>query len=94
MGCKRDEECPLGRECADGLCADVEFWKRFRSHDLAIPCPPESGEDFCPRGSSCVEGLCRRPCAEDSGCSEGESCAAVAGCKGPGCARACRARSS
>lgn len=70
--CRRDEECRLGEVCdlETGTCGDIEYWRRFRDHGLAMPC---EGDEQCAAGLACVAGMCRQACAE-SACAAGDAC--------------------
>ena len=92
--CLRDEECPLGQECSDELCRDIEYWKRFDQRGLAIACDKEGAVEFCPEGLGCSGGYCLPLCAKGGACPEGNLCVppprcmADAGCPGV-CAPEC-----
>lgn len=97
--CLRDDECPLGQECGEGgHCADVEYWRRFANHGVAIPCNDADGDAFCPPSTTCVAGTCRATCGPTPGaapdaapapCADGDACVPLPGCEGDACARVC-----
>ncbi len=91
--CRRDDECPLGQECgADGVCATVEYWRRFRDAGIAVPCTQEGSGAFCPPGEVCAGGVCARTCGDDGAtCGAGSACVPAQAdvCQGGSCAQVC-----
>ncbi len=78
--CKQDEECRLGEVCdpATSTCGDIEYWKAFVDHGMAMPC----GDDAqCAEGLTCIAQLCQTACAGDT-CGAGQACVAGAGAAG------------
>lgn len=75
--CKQDEECRLGEVCdvATSTCGDIEYWKAFADHGMAMPC---SDDGQCAEGLTCVAKLCQKACA-GTACSAGEACVGAAG---------------
>jgi len=94
LTCKRDDECPLGQTCgATGKCGDIEYWRRFADHGIAVPCQEADGDAHCPPGTGCSGGICRLQCGEDGrSCADGMACVQPPTCKGGKCAGFCAPR--
>lgn len=79
--CKQDDECRLGEVCdlATSTCGDIEYWKAFADHGMAMPC---SDDAQCSEGLTCIVGLCQAACSATA-CGAGQACV------GPTTARVC-----
>ncbi|PKN54384.1 MAG: hypothetical protein CVU56_26900 [Deltaproteobacteria bacterium HGW-Deltaproteobacteria-14] len=91
QACKRDDECPLGQVCgAEGRCGDIEYWRRFAGHGIAVPCRDADGDAFCPPGEACSGGVCLPQCGEDgASCEPGSICVSPIDCAGDACRPHC-----
>ena len=69
--CKQDEECRLGEVCdtTTNTCGDIEYWKQFVDHGMAMPCVDDS---TCAEGKACIASTCQIPCG--AGCAAGLVC--------------------
>jgi len=94
--CKQDDECRLGEVCdvQTSTCGDIEYWKAFVDHGMALPCADDSQ---CAEGLTCLGKLCQTACGASAAAAEGDTANACA--KGSACvsavgdagARACEA---
>lgn len=86
-GCKRDDGCPMGQECApEGACRRIEYWRRFGHGSSVAHCEDDLS---CYDGETCVREVCRLACVQGLCAAAEARCVPAPGCTGGGCPAVC-----